>query len=154
VGLDTLDGGAGLDTLTGGTGDDSLTGGTEADRFRYTALTDGDVIGSDGTTAEAGDSITGFVSGTDGFQFVASIFGGSAGAIDVNNFATLDAITQFDGTNGGTTNATNYYVFDVDTAGTGGTLYYDADEGTAGYVVVATLDATSNAVAATDIVLI
>jgi Ca2+-binding RTX toxin-like protein len=122
-----LTGGGGDDTLTGGTGRDTLAGGTGSDIYRYVATTDGS------TTPGDGDSIanTDFVSGTDVFNFLASIFGdgGLSGAVSITAVAfntdqstTLANLTTAAGTDqeaffveltGSTFNSTLYDAIDT-----------------------------------------
>lgn len=66
-GADTITGGAGTDVIIGGTGADALTGGSGADAYTYTAVSQGGNVVTVGNAAllTAGDTITGFVSGTD-----------------------------------------------------------------------------------------
>lgn len=66
-GADTINGGAGTDVIIGGTGADALTGGSGADAYTYTASSQGGNVVTVGNAAllTAGDTITGFVSGTD-----------------------------------------------------------------------------------------
>lgn len=60
---DTLIGNAVANTLTGGAGADTLTGGAGADVFRFV------------TTAQGGDTLTDFTSGSDKIQVVSANFG-------------------------------------------------------------------------------
>jgi Ca2+-binding RTX toxin-like protein len=78
-GDDTLTGGNGADTLIGGDGQDSLSGGAGADVFRFV------------TTAEGGDEISDFASGTDRIWVSAANFGLTAGSQNLVNGASASS---------------------------------------------------------------
>jgi hypothetical protein len=146
AGDDELFGGGGADTLIGGTGNDLLDGGSEADIFAFLSPADGVAILADGITAETGDQISDFTSGEDSIAVINGAFGfgafeGSPTA-GTNFFTTAD----FDGTNSGAAAGTAYLVFDPNAD----TLYFDDDASTAGYSVLATVQA-GGAIEATDI---
>ena len=137
-GADNLIGGNGIDTLAGGEGADTLTGNNGNDDFYY------------GATSEGGDTVTDFASGTDGFVFLQSAFGGgslSAGTLDASNFSIITE--AYDGTNGTSAAATGNtagFVYDS----TNGVLSYDSNGNAAGGgFTIATL--SSGSVAASDI---
>jgi len=65
----TIVGGAGADTITGGAGTDIITGGVGADALNGAGGADDFVM----VLADAGDTITGFVTGTDDFDFNGTI---------------------------------------------------------------------------------
>lgn len=66
AGVDSITGGAGDDEVTGGSGADILVGGSGADDYNYTVVGQGGNVSVTNTTVlTAGDTITGFVSGTD-----------------------------------------------------------------------------------------
>jgi serralysin len=127
-GVDIIIGNASANVLVGGAGADQLTGGAGADAFCYAA------------TAQGGDTITDFVSGTDRFEFNASSFGISSGILDSSKFAKVS------GTYGGNSNAS--FVFD-----SGGNLWFDSNGSASGGATrMATL--SSGSVAASDIHLV
>ena len=147
-GADTITGNDGADILFGGGGIDILNGGDQADSFYYSLTSDGGGVGG------AGDTINGFASGTDFFQFLQSAFGNIAlGTLtDGVNFSTTNNGAAYDGANvtGGANtqwdaNAATF-VFG------GGTLSYDADGasgGDAGFTIATGLGV--GGVVATDI---
>ena len=139
-GDDTLDGGAGNDVIVGGGGNDTLTGGSGADIFGYEATSDGGAVSSNQTASNAsitGDSISGFVTGTDKIHFLSSGFGNiSTGTLTAEtNFSIIDA--AYDGTNAGNNSEFSAskptFIFDSTN-----TLYFDANGSSAGYTVIAT----------------
>lgn len=71
-GADTINGGSGTDTIIGGLGADALTGGSGADIYQYTQVNQGGnvVTVTQPVVLTAGDTITGFVSGTDDVNVV------------------------------------------------------------------------------------
>ncbi len=96
-GVDTIVGGSIADTLVGGVGADVLTGGAGADTFQMVA-------------ADAGDTISDFVSGTDKFDFDTTLVAtGGANAIVFESGSagtTLGATTTVFELAGVTTNGT------------------------------------------------
>jgi len=149
-GDDSIVGGDGADTLTGGSGADTLVGGSASDVFRYTGS----------TTAEFGDSIAGFESGTDTLALNVSsatgLFSGVVGTDGVS--ATIKLIT--DGGGGDTNDATlTTGNTDIPTmsvsAGAGGALTASAQlftgftGGTSGFTAAVVDTATSVATGST-----
>jgi len=106
-GDDILDGGNGTDTLYGGNGNDTLTGGSGADTFYYAAHTEGT------------DQITTFAN-IDKFLILSSGFDNIT-AVDATNFSSVSGTYNNNGAHAGPS-----FIF-ADTAGTGGSLYYDPD---------------------------
>ncbi|SUS05998.1 hypothetical protein DF3PB_230001 [uncultured Defluviicoccus sp.] len=107
AGNDLIDGAGGADRITGGAGADKLTGGSGADTFIYKFATDG------------GDTITGFVSGTDKIEVAAATFGGGLTA--------GGAVSLVSGASPAATLASGQFLYNTTT----GQLYWDAD-GTGG----------------------
>ncbi len=141
-GNDNLNGGTGDDELRGGGGVDSLTGGDGADIFQYVATADGEA-GTDGVlpTGITGDIVTDFVFGTDKFEINGFAFGftnNNALVLNTNFFVE----NNFDGSPD--LGADAYIVFD-DT----NDKLIAAENGVAGYTVLATI--TGDSVAAADI---
>ena len=109
-------------------------------------MSDGGAVSSNQTASNAsitGDSISGFVTGTDKIHFVSSGFGNiSTGTLNAGtNFSIIDA--AYDGTNAGTnsefTASDPAFIFDSTD-----TLYYDANGSSAGYTVIATTTGSVN----------
>ncbi len=155
AGADTINGVGGADFIYGGAGVDVLRGGSGADTFRYGATTDGEAVATDtAPTTETGDSIVGFVTTSDGFQFVAESFGfADATLVTASNFVTIAG--AYTGDNSTLADGTSAFIFDS----VGNTLYHDSSTndalgGVAGYTVIATLDGTSTDVVAGDITLV
>ena len=153
-GDDVIRGGQGHDTLIGGGGSDRLTGGSGTDIIGYSATTDGGAVSSNQTASAAGvtgDTINGFVSGTDKFNFVSSAFGGlSTGAL--TNGTNFSIITEaYKGANAGTNSefTAGDPTFILDSTDT---LYYDPNGSSAGYTVVATMTGTNITAADVEIV--
>lgn len=116
---DTLFGGTGKDTLFGGTGKDTLTGGTSADKFLYTAASQGsDVIKDFGTS--------------DALVFEGSAFklGSYKGELKSGNFVSRDSghkASQRD----------DYFIFDE----SNDSLWFDANgKGAGGDILIADLN--------------
>ena len=127
AGADTINGGAGADSITGGAGADSITGGTGADTIVGGNGADTIVLGATeaidrvvytsttkaGLTAEAGDTITGFVTTEDVLQFAAAM------VTNGTNTNTMKVINK-----GGTIANNDVFVFIADAAAAdaGGTI--------------------------------
>lgn len=152
-GADTIVGGAGADTITGGAGADTLTGGLGADTFAYASTTIA------GLTAEGGDSITDFLSGTDIISFAdlsgdvgftvgtATVAGetllastGNAGTADINFVSGAGAVAL---------SAESTLVFDTTTR----VLSFDADGTGAGAAVAIATVGVGQTIIAGDIVI-
>jgi len=151
---DTISTGFGNDTLIGGAGNDTLTGDLGNDIFRYNLTSHGTAVASNQTAASAGaiaDMVTAFCTGADSFNFSASAFAVSAGALtNGTNFTSIAA--AYDGTNAGTMAAWSAgnasFIFDTAT----NNLYYDSNGIAAGYTLIANI--SSGSVVAADIVVV
>ena len=84
AGADSLIGGGGADTITGGTGADTMTGGDGADRFVFSANDVGAATPVVVSSAQAPDTITDFVSGTDKIS-------GTGAVAFLGNFTNIQA---------------------------------------------------------------
>ena len=126
---DTLVGNRVANTLTGGGGADTLTGGAGADVFRFV------------TTAEGGDTLTDFTSGTDRIQVVSANFGLlPAGTLAAARFVAGVAPVAADGSAA--------FLYDGGT----GQLVFDANGSAAGgTTLIATLASGSRTLVASDI---
>ncbi|NDV21244.1 FecR domain-containing protein [Desulfovibrio sp. JC022] len=124
----TLMGGQGDDTLTGGEASDHLYGGAGNDVFNYTTT----------APSEGGDTVYGFESGVDKFYF-----SGNGG---FNSTWTFGTVNGYDGSTG--TGAGAQFIYDTSDK----ELYYDADGSgsSSSGVLIATLDADSDAISAVD----
>jgi serralysin len=114
---DTLIGNAVANRLTGGLGADTLTGGAGADVFRFV------------TTAQGGDTLTDFASGTDKIQVVSANFGAlPVGTLAASRFVSGSAPAALD--------ANAVFLYNATT----GVLSFDSNgTGAGGTTVVATL---------------
>ncbi|MBC7906150.1 MAG: M10 family metallopeptidase C-terminal domain-containing protein [Rhodospirillaceae bacterium] len=129
-GNDTIIGNDAANVLVGGSGADRLTGGSGGDAFCYAS------------TAQGGDTITDFATGTDHFEFSARAFGVTSGILASGDFARLS--TGYTGANAGNV----HFVFD-----SAGALWFDSNGATSGGMTkMATL--TAGSVAASDIHLV
>jgi len=138
-GADTIDGGSGNDIINGGAAGDFIIGGAGADTIDVSS--GADIIAYNDST-EGGDTIIGFVSGTDTLRFDANFFSGDlAGVLNPSNFIkdTTGNIPTFQ-------DADDFFIFNTDT----NTLSYDADGNGAGAeVTIAVFD--NNDLVAADI---
>jgi len=99
AGADVIVGGAGADSITGGAGADTITGGVGADTIILTesASAADDVLYTATMFSEGGDTITGFVSGTDDLSFVDSVMGdGTADAATLKSIAVNGTVAEND----------------------------------------------------------
>lgn len=114
-GNDTIDGGAGADVINAGEGSDSVNGGAGIDTITLTETTSvQDTLVSDVTVVANADLVTGFVSGTDKFDYNGTLLNGLgtntdgiAGTDFVSDTTMVGAL--------GNPNATAAVVFDVTT---------------------------------------
>jgi len=156
AGADTILGGDGADTIVGGDKIDLITGGAGSDTIylseKTATSTDGDAndviyVGTNATTftAEAGDTIYGFVSGTDDIQFETEVVTATTNATGATQTAgaalttTNIAIVTSDFTSGdGTiTSATDVAAFVADFASTTAAnvdVIFVVDDGTDSYI--------------------
>ncbi|MBI5165320.1 MAG: M10 family metallopeptidase C-terminal domain-containing protein [Magnetospirillum sp.] len=133
-GADTLIGNAAANLLQGGQGADVLTGNGGADGFCWAS------------TAEGGDRITDFASGTDHLDFNAAAFGFNTGTLASGNFCTVaGSYTGSNGSGSGWSAGQATFVLDGS-----GNLYWDGNGAAGGYSHIATV----GSVAAGDIRLV
>jgi len=134
-GDDTIYGGNGNDTIVGGRGADEIRGGAGADVILYNAASEG------------GDTIFGFVAGTDKIAVSAAGFGGglttSAGGFLIASQFVANAA-------GTATLANGQFIYDTDDR----VLLWDADGTGAGAAVVVAEFANNPRLVATDITVI
>jgi serralysin len=126
---DTLIGNEVANVLTGGAGADTLTGGAGADVFRFV------------TTAQGGDALVDFTSGTDRIQVVSSNFGGLA-------VGTLAASRFVSGASPVAADANAVFLYNTST----GQLTFDSNgSGAGGATLLATLSTGYRVLVASDI---
>jgi Ca2+-binding RTX toxin-like protein len=127
-GDDTLRGGGGNDSLVGGNGADTLTGGSGNDQFVFNTA----------PGAGQADTITDFVSGSDGLRFDDAVFAGlTPGALPPSAFH-LGTSAQ---------DADDRLIYDQAT----GSLWYDSDGNGAGAAVLVASLGAGTMLAASDI---
>jgi hypothetical protein len=137
IGNDTISTADGADAITAGTGADSINGGNGIDIITLTSDSDADRITSDATVVANADSIVGFVSGTDKFQYTGTLQ--NALGTNSDGIAGTDVITATTFANGlADANSTAGVVFIATTALTNGS-------GTQGTAMTALLGATTAA---------
>jgi hypothetical protein len=158
AGDDKFDAGAGDDVIYGGNGDDRIysgsgadyiEGGVGADRFLYPNPDETTFVFDGQTGVTAGDQISDFTSGVDGFEYFNSNFefGSFSGtSTEGENFFTTPG---YDGTNSGAAAGAAHFIFDSVSQ----TLYFDTDSATDGYQTVASVQ-SGGSVAAGDIEII
>ena len=139
-GNDTIMGGDGEDVLTGGAGIDILSGNTgspgdsTADFFFFGAPSDGVAVSSNvAFSFGTQDVITDFVSGTDKIVISGQVMMPSGSLVNNTTFFTVSG--NYDGTNAGASPNTQHIVVDGNDA-----IYYDDNNSTAGYTVLAFSD--------------
>jgi hypothetical protein len=172
AGVDVILGGIGADTATGGDGADKITAGTGADVIKYvaaaaaalgtetgaTAATDVDFV-----TGTAGDTITGFVSGTDKLHFIAALTNngtdadtlatiGAGGVVSNNTIFVETVAAAIDGTHGSAVTLLNAHTT-TDIA-VGEDVIFFVHDGTDGYLYLLAQLSTSGTIAAQDLTLI
>ena len=168
TGADTIVGGSGIDTIVAGIGADVITGAAGADVITLSTETTAaiDTVIYNATT-EGGDTISGFISGSDKLKFKETGFGTTAtwstNAPITTNAATAtyfevtaDASATAADLNAGGTTTTGFVLVGATTGTAGVKIYYTADVGafaTGNSTLIATLTGISTGdVAATDFV--